>query len=90
MDLKRLVLLPSRPRHTVLAITGQTPAAGRPVQLQEMGFGLAAAILLDATVVRSILVPTAMELFGGRIWHLRCWLRWLADLPIEGQPATWP
>jgi RND superfamily putative drug exporter len=65
-------------------------AAGRLVQLQEMGFGLAVAVFLDATVVRSILVPAAMELLGDKNWYLPRWLRWLPDLRIEGEPAAWP
>jgi RND superfamily putative drug exporter len=65
-------------------------AAGRLVQLQEMGFGLAVAVFLDATVVRSILVPSAMELLGDRNWYLPRWLQWLPDLRIEGEPAAWP
>ena len=65
-------------------------ASGRLVQLQEMGFGLAVAIFLDATIVRSILVPAAMELLGDRNWYLPRWLSWLPDLRIEGQPAAWP
>jgi RND superfamily putative drug exporter len=60
------------------------------VQLQEMGFGLAVAVFLDATVVRSILVPSAMELLGDRNWYLPRWLQWLPDLRIEGEPAAWP
>jgi RND superfamily putative drug exporter len=65
-------------------------AAGRLVQLQEMGFGLAVAVFLDATLVRSVLVPAAMELLGDANWYLPRWLRWLPDLRIEGQPAAWP
>jgi RND superfamily putative drug exporter len=65
-------------------------AAGRLVQLQEMGFGLAVAVFLDATIVRSILVPAGMALLGNVNWYLPRWLRWLPDLRIEGQPAAWP
>jgi RND superfamily putative drug exporter len=65
-------------------------ASGRLVQLQEMGFGLAVAVFLDATVVRSILVPATMELLGDRNWYLPRWLRWLPDLRIDAQPAAWP
>jgi putative drug exporter of the RND superfamily len=65
-------------------------AAGRLVALQEMGFGLAVAVFLDATVVRSVLVPAAMELLGDRNWYLPRWLKWLPDLRIDGEPAAWP
>ena len=59
-------------------------AAGRLVMLQQVGFGLAVAVLLDATIVRSILVPASMALLGDRNWYLPTWLGWLPDLHIEG------
>jgi len=59
-------------------------AAGRLVPLQQMGFGLAVAVFLDATIVRSILVPSTMKLLGDRNWYLPKWLEWLPDLNIEG------
>ncbi|MGH2534929.1 MAG: MMPL family transporter [Thermomicrobiales bacterium] len=62
-------------------------AAGRLVDIQQMGFGLAVAVLLDATIVRSILVPSAMKLLGDRNWYLPRWLRWIPDLRIEGAPV---
>jgi len=55
-------------------------ALGDLVMFQQMGFGLAVAVLLDATVVRSVLVPAAMELLGDRNWYLPSWLNWLPDL----------
>ena len=60
-------------------------ASGRLVFLQQMGFGLGVAVLLDATVVRSVLVPSAMTLLGDRNWYLPNWLRWLPDLRLEGE-----
>ncbi|HLI51469.1 MAG TPA: hypothetical protein VKU87_06705, partial [Thermomicrobiaceae bacterium] len=45
-------------------------------------------ILIDATVVRSILVPATMTLLGDWNWYLPSWLRWLPDLRIEGQEAA--
>jgi RND superfamily putative drug exporter len=59
-------------------------AAGRLVPLQQMGFGLAVAVFLDATVVRSILVPSTMKLLGDRNWYLPRWLEWLPNLKVEG------
>jgi RND superfamily putative drug exporter len=59
-------------------------AAGRLVPLQQMGFGLAVAVFLDATIVRSVLVPSTMKLLGDRNWYLPKWLQWLPDLNIEG------
>jgi len=56
-----------------------------------MGFGLAVAVILDATVVRSVLVPATMALLGDRNWYLPRWLTWLPDLRVEGtQPAPAP
>jgi hypothetical protein len=49
-----------------------------------MGFGLAVAVFLDATVVRSILVPSTMKLLGDRNWYLPRWLEWLPNLKVEG------
>jgi RND superfamily putative drug exporter len=54
------------------------------VDIQQMGFGLAVAIFLDATVVRCLLVPAAMRLLDNRNWYLPRWLHWLPDLRIEG------
>jgi RND superfamily putative drug exporter len=62
-------------------------AAGRLSEMQQMGFGLAVAVFLDATVVRSILVPSGMKLLGDRNWYLPRWLSWLPDLRIEGEPV---
>jgi putative drug exporter of the RND superfamily len=55
-------------------------AMGDLVMFQQMGFGLAIAVLLDATIVRSVLVPAAMELLGDRNWYLPSFLNWLPDL----------
>lgn len=59
-------------------------AAGDLVALQQMGFGLAVAVLLDATLVRSVLVPATMKLLGDRNWYLPRFLHWLPDLKAEG------
>ena len=54
-----------------------------------MGTGLAAAILLDATIVRMLLVPATMELLGGRNWWLPGWLdRLLPTIDVEGHAAA--
>ncbi|MGH2603464.1 MAG: MMPL family transporter, partial [Dehalococcoidia bacterium] len=49
-------------------------AAGRLVFLQQTGFGLAIAVLLDATIVRCVLVPASMALLGDWNWYLPSWL----------------
>ncbi len=63
-------------------------ASGRIAGLEQMGFGLAVAVFLDATVVRSILVPSAMKLLGDRNWYLPKWLQWLPKLDVEGHEAA--
>ncbi|TMK23150.1 MAG: MMPL family transporter [Actinobacteria bacterium] len=63
-------------------------ASGRIAALQEMGFGLAVAVFLDATIVRSILVPSAMKLLGDRNWYLPGWLQWLPKVDVEGHAAA--
>jgi putative drug exporter of the RND superfamily len=63
-------------------------ATGRIAGLQQMGLGLAAAVFLDATIVRSILVPSAMKLLGDRNWYLPHWLQWLPKLNVEGHAAA--
>jgi RND superfamily putative drug exporter len=56
-----------------------------------MGTGLAAAILLDATIVRMLLVPATMELLGDRNWWLPRWLdRILPDIDVEGHAEPVP
>jgi uncharacterized membrane protein YdfJ with MMPL/SSD domain len=59
-------------------------ARGDLVMFQQMGFGVAVALLLDATIVRLVLVPAAMQLLGDRNWYLPAWLRWLPDVHVEG------
>ena len=63
-------------------------AAGPLVGLQQMGFGLAVAVALDATIVRSVLVPATMRLLGNRNWYLPSWLGWLPDVHIEGVASS--
>jgi len=63
-------------------------ASGRIAGLEQMGFGLAVAVFLDATVVRSILVPSAMKLLGDRNWYLPKWLQWLPQIHVEGHEPT--
>jgi RND superfamily putative drug exporter len=59
-------------------------ATGELVMFQQMGFGLAVAIFIDATVVRTIIVPASMEILGERNWYLPRWLRWIPDVSVEG------
>lgn len=64
-------------------------AIGDLAEFAQMGFGLAAAVIIDATIVRSILVPSLMTLLGRANWYLPSWLAWLPEVRIEGgHPAT--
>jgi RND superfamily putative drug exporter len=60
-------------------------AAGRLGPLQQMGFGLAVAVFIDATIVRTLLVPATMRLLGDRNWYLPRWLQWLPQIRVEGR-----
>ena len=65
-------------------------AAGDLVMFQQMGFGVAVALLIDATLVRSVLVPAAMQLLGKWNWYLPRWLGWLPRLDVEGHAEQAP
>ena len=58
-------------------------ASGETIINQQVGFGLAVAVLLDATLVRSVLVPASMEVLGRGNWYLPSWLEWMPDLRVE-------
>jgi RND superfamily putative drug exporter len=49
-----------------------------------MGFGVGVALLLDATVIRSVVLPSAMKLLGDWNWYLPRWLEWLPRSNVEG------
>jgi len=59
-------------------------AMGDLVMFQQMGFGIAVALLIDATIVRSVLVPSAMTMLGRWNWYLPGWLGWLPHMEVEG------
>ena len=60
-------------------------ALGDIAFFQSMGFGLGAAVLLDATIVRSLLVPSVMRILGRNAWYLPSWLEWIPNISIEGR-----
>jgi len=60
------------------------------VDLKEMGVGLAAAVLIDATVVRGVLLPAVMTVLGDRNWYLPAWLQWLPRLERHREPRPEP
>jgi uncharacterized membrane protein YdfJ with MMPL/SSD domain len=60
------------------------------IDMKEMGIGLAAAVLIDATIVRAVLLPATMKLLGERNWYLPKWLGWLPRLEHEPAPQVAP
>ncbi|MFJ8358262.1 MMPL family transporter [Streptomyces sp. NPDC093984] len=56
--------------------------------MKQMGVGLAAAVLIDATVIRGVLLPAVMALLGERNWYLPKWLHRLPDLTHDETPQT--
>ncbi|HXH22912.1 MAG TPA: MMPL family transporter [Dehalococcoidia bacterium] len=68
-------------------------ALGDMVEMQQMGFGLAVAVFVDATIIRSVLVPASMEMLGAWNWYMPGWLSWLPRIEVEGgqrRPAALP
>ncbi len=59
-------------------------ATGDLVGFQQMGFGVGVALLIDATVIRTVLVPSSMTMLGRWNWYLPSWLNWLPELHVEG------
>ena len=55
----------------------------RMLEFKQMGVGLALAVLIDATIIRAVLLPATMKLLGDWNWYLPRWLRWLPALEIE-------
>jgi len=63
-------------------------ASGDLIVFQQVGFGLAVAVILDATIIRMVLVPASMELLGDWNWYFPRWLEWLPRINIEGAQAA--
>ncbi len=63
-------------------------ARGDLVMFQQMGFGVAVSLLIDATIIRSVLLPSVMTLLGDRNWYLPRWLEWIPHLEVEGHTAA--
>ncbi|HEU5214526.1 MAG TPA: MMPL family transporter [Gaiellaceae bacterium] len=62
-------------------------ARGELVMFQQMGFGVAVALLLDATIIRSVVLPSMLTLLDARSWYLPRWLDWLPHVEVE-RPVT--
>jgi uncharacterized membrane protein YdfJ with MMPL/SSD domain len=58
-------------------------AAGKLVMFQQMGFGVAIALLLDATIIRSVVLPATLALLDRRSWYLPRWLEWIPHVEVE-------
>ncbi len=63
-------------------------ARGKLVMFQQMGFGVGVALLLDATVIRSVVLPSALSLLDSVSWYLPRWLAWLPHVEVERPAAT--
>jgi uncharacterized membrane protein YdfJ with MMPL/SSD domain len=64
------------------------------LDMKEMGIGLAVAVLIDATIIRAVLLPATMKLLGDWNWYLPSWLEWLPRLepgePVERERVEAP
>jgi RND superfamily putative drug exporter len=60
------------------------------LDFKEMGLGLAVAVLIDATVIRGVMLPAAMKVLGDWNWYLPSWLEWLPHIAGEGEPPALP
>jgi uncharacterized membrane protein YdfJ with MMPL/SSD domain len=58
-------------------------ASLRTLDIKQLGVGLAVAVLLDATLIRGVLLPAAMKLLGDWNWYLPSWLEWLPQFNVE-------
>jgi uncharacterized membrane protein YdfJ with MMPL/SSD domain len=56
------------------------------IMMKQFGVGLATAVLIDATIVRAVLLPATMKLLGEWNWYLPRWLGWLPKLNLDGAP----
>ncbi|MDQ3850661.1 MAG: MMPL family transporter [Actinomycetota bacterium] len=74
----------------VMVITFAMFATGDDQSMKQLGVGLSAAILIDATIVRAVLLPATMKLLGTRNWYLPKGLRWLPRLEQEPEVAPAP
>jgi len=63
-------------------------ASGELIMFQQMGFGVAVALLIDATIIRSVVLPATMHLLGRWNWYLPRWLNWLPRVQIEAPAAA--
>jgi uncharacterized membrane protein YdfJ with MMPL/SSD domain len=55
------------------------------LDMKQLGVGLAVAVLIDATIIRGLLLPATMKLVGRWNWYLPTWLQWLPHLNVEAE-----
>jgi RND superfamily putative drug exporter len=58
--------------------------------LKQFGVGLAVAVLIDATIIRGVLLPASMKLLGDWNWYLPSWLEWLPRVAVASEPEPIP
>ena len=63
-------------------------AMGDLIMFQQMGFGVAVALLIDATIIRSVVLPSMLALLDRRSWYLPRWLDWLPHVEVERPPGV--
>ena len=63
-------------------------ASLRTIDIKQLGVGLAVAVLIDATVIRGILLPAVKTLLGERNWYLPNWPHWLPRLSDQARPPS--
>jgi RND superfamily putative drug exporter len=73
----------------MVAVFGGFAGASIP-EMSQWGFGLGFAVLIDATIIRVLLVPAAMAWLGDANWYLPSWLQWLPTMHIEAAPSPAP
>ena len=67
-------------------------ATSRILGLQQFGLGLGVAVLIDATIIRVVLLPATMKILGDANWYLPSWLDWLPRVSTDerGRATTRP
>jgi uncharacterized membrane protein YdfJ with MMPL/SSD domain len=63
-------------------------ATSRIVGLQQFGLGLGVAVLIDATIIRVVLLPATMKILGDANWYLPSWLDWLPRVSADERGRT--
>ena len=70
-----------------IAVSQQHLGSGVFQRVEQFGFGMAVAVLVDATLIRTVLVPATMKLLGRGNWYLPGFLNWLPEFRFEAGPV---